>query len=341
MLNSGYDAPMLAWLLSLLFVPAGFLYNDPAADQLIRQTMQSTYNLHLADAREGAKSLESRFPDHPVGYTLMAETYWWEAQMDPGNAGIENAYYAAQKLAAEKGEAALKLTKYPRTEVEAYLEYAYGSYAQFQVTQKGAYFSALRMGLRAHKYAEEVYALDNTYYDIYVGKGAFNYFTGSLPAMIKPFAFLIGARGNRDLGIDELKTAMSKARYAQTEARIIYYTAMREERNWPEAFRVLATLRSDYKDNFVLYTWVTDWHRMQEKNLAGADYFEKVFSEEIKRSPTMAKYALLEEVQLQDAERHRADALQTMARLKAIPGVDVLLAKKIQAMDKTLRKQLP
>ena len=70
----------------------------------------------------------------------------------------------------------------------------------------------------------------DSYYDIYVGIGAFNYFTGALPAVIKPFAWLIGARGNRDVGIDQLKTAMTRARYSQTEARIVYYTAMLQDR---------------------------------------------------------------------------------------------------------------
>jgi hypothetical protein len=318
----------------LLLQANGFLYNDSIADQLIRQTMQATYDLRLADARSSAKSLEDKYPDHPAGYTLVAETYWWESQMDPGNRDIEDRYYAAQKLAVEKGEAALKLPKYPTIEVNAYLGSAWGSYARFQVTQKEAYYSALRAGLRAHRYAEEVYAADNSYYDIYVGLGAFNYFTGSLPAVIKPFAWLFGARGDRDLGIEQLKTAMAKARYSQTEARIVYYTAMLEDKNWPESFRILEGLRNDHPDNFVMYTWVTDWYRQQSKNLAGADYFEKVYNQEIKRSSVMAKYALLEKAQLQDAENHRADAISTLNRLKSIPGSDPLITKKVQALEK-------
>jgi len=315
----------------------GFLYSDAVADRLIRDTMKSTYNLHLADARASAKQLEARFPDHPAGYTLMAETYWWEAQSDPGNSTIESNYYAAQKLAVEKGESAVKLPKYSKVETTAYLGSVWGSYARFQVTQKEAYYSALRAGLKAHGYAEEVHAMDKSYYDIYVGLGAFNYFAGTLPAVIKPFAWLFGAKGDRDLGIDQLKTAMSSARYSQTEARIVYYTAMLEDKNWPESFRTLEKLRADCPDNYVLFTWVTDWYRQQSRNLAGADYFENVFNTEIKRSPLMAKYALLEKAQLQDAERHRADAIQTLNRLKALPGSDPLVTKKLQALEKSFK----
>ncbi len=329
---------MFAFIVSLLFQSTGFIYQDSHADALIRGAMQASYELRIADARAAAKELEELYPDHPAGFTLMAETYWWEAQMDPGNPSIESAYYREQDAAVAKAEAAVKAAKYPKIETTAYLASAWGSYARFQVTQKEAYFSALRAGLRAHKYAAEVYGLDKTYYDIYVGTGAFNYFSGSLPTVIKPFAWLIGARGNRELGIEQLKTAMVKARYSQTEARIVYYTAMLSEQNWPEGFRILEGLRSDYPGNFVIYTWVTDWYRQQKKNLAGADYFEKVCSAESTRSPLLAKYALLEKAQLLNAERHRVEAQQTLERLKAMPGDDAVLVKKVQALEKTIKK---
>jgi hypothetical protein len=328
---------MLSFVLSLLFSAETFLYNDAAADRLIRQTMQSSYSLQLAEARAAANSLKEKYPDHPAGYTLFAETYWWEAQMDPGNSKIADTYYAAQKQAVEKGEAALRNLKYAKIEVTAYLASAHGSYARFKVTQEEAYFGALRAGLRAHKYAEQVYELDKTYYDIYVGVGAFNYFSGTLPAVIKPFAWLFGARGNRDVGIDQLKTAMTRARYSQTEARIVYYTAMLQEKNWPEAFLTLERLRADYPQNFVLYVWATDWFRQQKKNLQGADYFEKVYNEESGRSPLLAKYALLEKAQLQAAHGRKQDALATIERLRGIPGGDGLLLKKVQELEKDIK----
>jgi hypothetical protein len=329
---------MLGFFLSILLFANNFIYNDASADRLIRQSMQSTYTLQLVEARSAANSLKEKYPDHPAGYTLLAETYWWEAQMDPRNQKIVDSYYSTQKQALEKGEAALESGKYPKIEITAYVASAHGSYSRFKVTQEEAYFAALRAGLRAHKYAEQVYEMDKSYYDIYVGIGAFNFFSGSLPAVIKPFAWLFGARGDRNLGIEQLKTAMTKARYSQTEARIVYYTAMLSDKNWAEAWRTLERLRADYKDNFVLYTWATDWFRQQSKNLAGAEHFEKVFNEESKRSPLMAKNALLEKAYLLNAERRTSDVIATIDRLKALPGGDALINKKVQALEKTLRK---
>lgn len=321
----------------LLLLQTNALYENPAADRVIRQSLQAQYNLRLPDARQAAEALKREYPDHPAGYTLAAETYWWEAQTDVGNDRIEDAYYEAQKLAVQKAEAAIEAGKYSKVETTAYLASAHGSLARFQVTQKGAMFSAMRAGLRAHKYAEEVYKFDKDYYDIYVGLGAFNYFSGSLPAVIKPFAWLIGARGDRNLGLQQLKTAMEKARYSQTEAQIVYYTAMLEsEKNYAEAWRTLQGLRSSYPDNFVFYVWTADWFRRQGKGSEGAEHFEKIFQQESARSPLLARYALIEKADIQIVHGNKAAAQETLRRVKAMPGRDPVQMKRIEKLENKL-----
>ena len=80
---------------------------------------------------------------------------------------------------------------------------------------------------------------------IYVGLGAFNYFSGTLPSMIKPFAWLFGAHGDKDVGIEQLQTAMQKSRYSKTEARIVYYSALLANKEYASAFPILEKLMAD------------------------------------------------------------------------------------------------
>ena len=195
----------------------------------------------------------------------------------------------------------------------------------------------MRAGLRAHKYAEQVYELDKAYYDIYVGLGAFNYFTGTLPGVIKPFAWLIGARGDKNLGTQQLQTTMQKGRYARTEARIVYYTALLSNEEYSAALPVLEQLMADYPDNFVLYGWVTDWFREQKRNLEGAEYFERLYEKQKPKSETMAKHALIEKAILFLAHNRKPDALQTVQRIKAMPGSDALISTQVQALEKHAR----
>ena len=329
---------MLGCFLTLLLAAGNALYEDPAADRLIRTATETTYQYRLTEARSAARELQDRYPDHPAGFLIMAETYWWEAQLDPENQKIEEAYFRAQQLAEGKAESAVKANKYSRPEVLAYLASAHGSYARFQVTQKESFYKAMRAGMRAHNYAEQVYAIDKTYYDIYVGLGAFNYFAGTLPGVIKPFAWLLGASGDKAVGVQQLHTAMQKARYSRTEARIVYYTALLSNKEYAAAFPVLEQLISDYANNPVLYTWVTQWFREQRKNLEGAEYFERVYAKQAKRSDTMAKHALVEKTKLLLANRRSAEALQTIQRIRQTPGSDPLIATKLQALEKEARK---
>ena len=79
---------MLGLILTILLVPPPALYDDPVADRLIHSAIDSTYMLRLNDARTAAHELQQRYPDHPAGFLIAAETYWWEAQEDPGNKQI-------------------------------------------------------------------------------------------------------------------------------------------------------------------------------------------------------------------------------------------------------------
>ena len=51
----------------------------------------------------------------------------------------------------------------------------------------------------------------------------------------------------------------------------------------------------------------------------------------------MAKYALLEKANLQLAHNRKAEALQTIQRIKAMPGSDAQLYAKLQALEKAAR----
>ena len=325
-----------ALLLLLPTTPA--LYDDRAADALVRSATQSTYMLRLTDARAATHELERRYPDHPAGYVLETETYWWEAQEDPGNSKIEDSYYRAQQVAREKAEQALQAAKYYKPELLAYLASAYGSYARFQITQKGVSLGSIRAGLKAHDYAVQTYELDKNYYDIYVGLGAYNYFAGTLPPMIKPFAWLIGAKGDKDLGISQMQTGIEKARYSGTQARIVYYSALLSNKEYASAFPILEKLTVDYPDNFVLDDWAEIWFQQQKKLSDGIEYFERAYEKQAGRSPLMAQYALLDKGDLQLGASKKADVIKTIQRIRAIPHSDTLLTKKVDALEKAARK---
>ena len=328
---------ILSVLLATPVPAASFIYQDPAADQAIRRSMSATYNLDLADARRAARILQGTHPDHPVGFVLEAETYWWEAQIDPTRDDIENQFFTIQDKAISIGEKALKAKKYPDVEIRAYLASAWGSKARFRLTQNGVGLKTVMDGRTAHNYADEVYKADATYTDILVGIGAYNYFTGRIPAILKPFAFLLGASGDPVLGLQQMRTAAEKGRYARTEAKIVLFTALMKDGAYSDSFKVLQGLMSDYPANHALYAWVTEWYLDQGKKAEGIAYFEKFQADKLPSSTKLAQYALFQKAILQAENDKNADALATLKRVRMLGVPEAALGRTVAAMEKALK----
>jgi tetratricopeptide (TPR) repeat protein len=320
-----------------LLLAQNFIYKDPAVDQSIRAAMRANYDLRLDESRKLTSGLQNMYPDHPVGYLLEAERYWWEAQANPEDKAIEKAYYAAQKAAVEKGTEALKQNKYARIELLSYLASSYGSLARFQLTRKSAYYSALRAGVNAIQYAHQVYEMDPNYYDVYTELGAYNYFTAVLPAVIKPFAFLIGVRGQKERGFEQLRIAMESSRHSRTEAKIIYYAVLLQEKRYPDALRLLEELMAEFPDNFVFYDWAFSWFEMQRKSADGIQYFDSLARNQLEGSTLQAKRALLKKASFEHMVGRDATATQTLQRIKSLPGTDRAFQTQMTALENVVR----
>jgi hypothetical protein len=328
------------FLAVLLATPApapSFIYEDPAADQAIRRAMGSTYHLDLAEGRRAARTLEETHPDHPVGFVLEAATYWWEAQMDPTRDDIKKQFFTIQDKAISIGDKALTAKKYPTVEIQAYLTSAWGSKARFRLTQSGVGLKTVLDGRTAHNYAAKVYTADPNYTDILVNIGAYNYFTGKIPGILKPFAFLLGAKGDAVLGLQQMRTAAEKGRYARTEAKTVLFFALMKDGAYADSFKVLQGLMSEYPANHVLYGWVAEWYRGQEKKTDGIAYFEKLQADKLPLSTTLAQYALYQKAILQAENDKKADALATLKRVWTLGTPEAALSRSGTAMEKKLK----
>jgi hypothetical protein len=191
-------------------------------------------------------------------------------------------------------------------------------------------------GRTAHNYAEEVFKADPKYIDILVGIGAYNYFTGKIPAILRPFAFLFGANGDAVLGLQQIRTAMEKGRYARTEAKIVLFTALMKDGAYGDSFKVLQGLMTDYPGNHALYNWVTEWYLEQGKKADGIAYFEKLHAEKLPSSSNLAKYALFQKAILQAENDRPADSRATLRRIRAMGMLDPALVRSVTAMEKNL-----
>ena len=159
-------------------------------------------------------------PDRSIGYVYLGEIFWWKALLDKRNKQLARSFEKHTSQAIDKGKALLKKDAedfYARL----YVAKAYANRSRFKVTVTGSYLGAMLAGLKGRYHNAQAAELRPDYIDCLIGIGGFNYFSGALPAVIKPFAFLIGARGDREEGLRQLETVAQKGEYGQTTAKIV------------------------------------------------------------------------------------------------------------------------
>ena len=95
-----------------------------------------------------------------------------------------------------------------------------------------------------------VVELDPEYHDAYLGLGIYHYYAAVLPRVIKVLSYVMGIRGDRELGLKELVHAAAKGNLGRTEARFFLGQLYLEQESDSEASqRWFDGLVSDYPRN--------------------------------------------------------------------------------------------
>jgi tetratricopeptide (TPR) repeat protein len=247
----------------------------PEIDELLRAGLSSLYNFDLTEANKRFHELTRRFPQHPVGYVYKAEVIWWQALQDRSNVALHEEFdrYTAQAISS--GEALLK--KSPQDFYALlYLAAAYGNKTRYQGGVKRAYWAAMQSGLRGYAYIKEAATLRPENIDCLIGTGSYNYFTGALPAVVKPFAWMFGARGDKNEGIRQLQLASQQGEYGQTEAKTVLLPIYSNEERFDDYQKLLAQLIDQYPSNPVFYMWMGNSFISQKKANEGIQFFAEL-----------------------------------------------------------------
>ena len=240
----------------------------PEVERLIRAGQLDMYNCNFDSSGKNFEELIRRFPDHPVGYMYKAEVEWWKGLRDPGNKALEKLFLRYTQQAIERGEALIR--KDPKDfYAQLFLASTYGNKTRYCVTVSKSYLGAMRAGLKGHFYNENALALKPDCVDCLIGSGSYNYFTGSLPAVIKPFAWMLGARGDREKGLKELEKATEKGEFGQTEAKTVLLGVYFSERRHEDYRKVILKLIDQYPPNHVFYMWLVN-HCIRQSRLLSA-----------------------------------------------------------------------
>ena len=267
---------LLAWLASSqqTFSQTRFEMT-PQVEQWVRNGQKAMYSYDFDRAHQEFDELIRHFPNHPIGYMYQAEVFWWLALSDKTNQSLENSFNQYTEKAIATGEALLR--KDPKDFYALlFLAGTYGNKVRFLISINKRYVGALSPGKKGNNYCMQGLALRPDYVDFLIGAGAFDYFAGALPAVIKPFAWLLGARGDKEKGLRELQTVAQRGEFGQTEAKTVLLGVYYNEEKFEE-YRILTSELIDlYPANPVFYMWLANYYISRSQLDDGIRYFSNL-----------------------------------------------------------------
>ena len=132
----------------------------------------------------------------------------------------------------------------------------YGLRAMFSMRNRSwitAYFS----GRKAISNLEKSLQIDPSYYDAFFGLGIYQYFTGTLPSVIKILAKIVAIKGDPAEGVRQLNLAREKAMFTSDSAKLILIevqnTRGSKYYNPQKSLEFIRQLRAKYPTNPLMH----------------------------------------------------------------------------------------
>ena len=194
-------------------VPAVPLYTDQSLPApVLRRLVEGqdlAMNMHYAEAAIRAAMADA--PEHPLGQVFLMATLLGRLQESfrGGDREVPQQFFAEVDKLITMGEAQLKAhpeSAYPRL----YLGAGYGVRGLAKL-YSGSYVSSYFDGKHGAAVLKEAVSIDPQLYDAYMGLGQFEYYCGTLGAVLQ---FVLALPGDPAKGLQMLQTCGDKGTYA-------------------------------------------------------------------------------------------------------------------------------
>ena len=214
------------------------------------QAMFDMYNMDFDQAERQFKYLKKQYGWHPLPDFLLGLCYWWRL-VPQGEMGSKWDQLFLAQMDSAQVKAHRLYDEVNQIEGAFFLAAAYGFQGRLYA-DRGQYLKASLAGKNALKYLNIGKDEENFSPELLLGKGLFNYYAQWIPEhypMLKPIMTFF-PKGDKSVGIAQLKETSRNAFYARTEAqyyllRILY----EEEQNLSEASQLAAYLTNLYPNN--------------------------------------------------------------------------------------------
>jgi hypothetical protein len=215
------------------------------------EAVDSMYNFKFEAAEKQFVWLRQQYPEHPLPYFLMGLSQWWKIMPYDASKEYDDDFFAYMDSSITKARKLYKQNK-ENPEAAFFLAAAYGFKAR-RLSDHGNYVKAGVASKASLNFMNEYKGDEETYGPEFLfGTALYNYFRVWIPenmSYLKPI-LLMFPKGDKQLGLDQLKKVSNEAFYTRVEAQVFL---MRIYANYEDttiaAFPIAKYLHGEYPDN--------------------------------------------------------------------------------------------
>ena len=252
-------------------LPAAALPASENDLELQKKGVDHFYNLEYDQAIAAFEKLRDADPDNPSRQNDVAMAYFYKQlymvgalqgdlfsssnkffrtkkiQVDPA---IEKPFWEATQAAIRSCEQRLKSDKTDEGALYA-CGVAYATRSTYQGLIERSKFGFLSSARKANDYHARLLHRNPRYYDAYLIPGLFDFVLGSLPKPLKVLLYFTGLRGDKQRGIQAVKSVTEWGQEAKESAKILLTIMYRRERRHSDARQVVEGLAKSYPRNHI------------------------------------------------------------------------------------------
>ncbi|WP_242510092.1 tetratricopeptide repeat protein [Hymenobacter persicinus] len=229
----------------------GWLLLDKDIQTELDGAIHNLYNFKFDKAEKQFRSLRRRYPEHPLPYLLMGLSQWWKIMPTSlKEKKYDKIFFAYMDTTVTKAEV---LYRQDGKNYEAcfFLSAAYGFDAHLNAERKN-WSKATVSSKRALDYLDKSKEANGLSPEFLFGQALFNYYqvwiADNYP-LLRP-VMLFFPKGNKQLGLRQLRSAADNGFYTATEAKFFLMQILfDEEKNLAATLPTSHYLATNFPDN--------------------------------------------------------------------------------------------
>ncbi|MTI30615.1 tol-pal system protein YbgF [Xanthovirga aplysinae] len=207
------------------------------------------YNFKFEKADRQFRWLKQKYPNHPLPYFLLGLSQWWRMVPNMETENLDKPFLAYMDTAIVLAK---KMYKEDPKNIEAsfFLAASYGFKGRLLAERK-SWRKAAVAGKSSLNYLKKTKRDQDIGPEFLFGDALYNYYSVWIPEnypMLKPI-LLFFRKGDKELGIQQLKNVASNSFYTRTEAQFFLMRILAGEGEKEEALNLSAYLYQTYPEN--------------------------------------------------------------------------------------------